>query len=69
MLDNCMLILLDIDECADSNGGCHQLCNDTDGSYECSCYDGYQLMPDDVMCEGVYIIYSMAIPHVMAYRH
>ena len=64
----CSSFLLDINECVDSNGGCHQLCNDTDGSYECSCYEGYQLMPDDVMCEGVYI-YSMAISHVMAYRH
>ena len=51
----CSSFLLDINECVDSNGGCHQLCNDTDGSYECSCYEGYQLVPDDITCEGVYI--------------
>ena len=47
-------LLIDIDECVDNNGGCHQLCNDTDGSYECDCYEGYQLLPDDVTCEGMY---------------
>ena len=34
-------LLIDIIECDDDNGGCSQTCSNTDGSFECECYDGY----------------------------
>ena len=43
---------VDINECADSNGGCHHSCVNTDGSYNCQCSDGYQLNADAHTCEG-----------------
>ncbi|XP_078370515.1 uncharacterized protein LOC144654290 isoform X2 [Oculina patagonica] len=43
----------DNDECQDSNGGCGQLCNNTDGSYECKCNSGYKLMADKKNCEDI----------------
>ena len=35
----------DIDECADgNNGGCSEVCTNTEGSFECSCsQSGYEL--------------------------
>ena len=30
--------------CQDYNGGCDQVCNETETGVKCSCYDGYQLM-------------------------
>jgi fibulin 1/2 len=34
-------MILDIDECSINNGGCEQECHNTNGSYHCSCYAGY----------------------------
>ena len=42
----------DKDECALANGGCQHTCTNTDGSYKCSCNNGYQLKPDGLRCEG-----------------
>uniref|UniRef100_A0A8D2MM21 EGF-like domain-containing protein n=1 Tax=Zonotrichia albicollis TaxID=44394 RepID=A0A8D2MM21_ZONAL len=36
----------DIDECTITNGGCDTHCSNSEGSYECSCSEGYALMPD-----------------------
>ncbi|XP_056320023.1 growth arrest-specific protein 6 [Danio aesculapii] len=33
----------DVDECINRNGGCEHVCNNTMGSYKCSCEDGYRL--------------------------
>ena len=43
---------LDIDECLTRNGGCEHNCTNTEGSFYCSCVDGYQLS-NDVYCSGV----------------
>ena len=37
----------DINECQTDNGGCTQTCDNTDGSYQCSCWDGYELTSSD----------------------
>lgn len=42
---------LDIDECALNISGCNQNCSNTEGSYNCICYDGYYL-DDPVTCLG-----------------
>eukprot|EP00795_Rhopilema_esculentum_P000716 gene716-10430_t len=34
---------VDINECAASNGGCDQLCVNTEGSFKCQCNNGYEL--------------------------
>ena len=43
--------LLDIDECADDNGGCDDTCINTNGSYSCQCSDGLRVLPDKKSCE------------------
>ena len=43
---------IDVDECGSGNGGCAEFCNNTDGSFECSCRTGYMLAADDTSCEG-----------------
>ncbi|XP_033096566.1 uncharacterized protein LOC117100842 [Anneissia japonica] len=41
----------DIDECDDNNGGCPNLCINTEGSYYCQCYMGYDEV--DGQCKAV----------------
>ena len=47
---------VDVDECLTDNGGCTQTCNNIDGSYQCSCQDGYQLYSDNHTCIGMYCL-------------
>lgn len=47
------LIYADIDECNEENGGCSQFCNNTYGSYFCSCFPGYNLINDSITCIGM----------------
>ena len=43
----------DVDECASSSSNnCHQVCNNNDGSYSCSCNAGYRLNGDGRTCGG-----------------
>jgi len=46
------VISIDINECQTDNGGCAQTCNNTVGSYQCSCRDGYELTSDGYNCTG-----------------
>ncbi|XP_065918832.1 epidermal growth factor-like protein 8 [Dysidea avara] len=43
----------DIDECATSNGGCDHHCINTNGSYLCSCVDGYVLSMNSHNCSMI----------------
>ena len=45
--------LIDIDECGHSNGGCDHGCNNSEGSFECSCRDGFTLTGDRLRCQDV----------------
>ena len=47
-----LYLLLDIDECQSDNGGCMHKCNNTIGSYYCSCRHGYELSSDNHICTG-----------------
>ena len=49
---NAAFIHSDIDECENGDDDCRQVCNNTPGSYECSCYSGYFLRSDSQSCEG-----------------
>ena len=44
-----MYVTLDIDECMDPSS-CHHLCTNNEGSFVCSCYDGYILNSDQRSC-------------------
>ncbi|CAH1259274.1 ADGRL2 [Branchiostoma lanceolatum] len=43
----------DVNECVDNGGRgpCEQICTNTDGSYACSCRDGYILKDDGYACD------------------
>ena len=45
-------ISIDINECDEENGGCSHMCNNTIGSYQCFCYNGYELDHDRHTCKG-----------------
>ena len=40
-------------ECLTNNGGCAQRCNNTVGSFTCSCNTGYSLDADARTCVGM----------------
>ena len=42
----------DINECATNNGRCSQLCLNTEGSYICDCYPGYEFGSNNHTCSG-----------------
>lgn len=44
-------MILDINEC-DTFGTCSQSCENTKGSYKCSCYDGYTMDPSTNRCKA-----------------
>ena len=46
-----VIIHTDIDECASSP--CGQQCNNTNGSFYCGCYSGYQLHSNGTTCDGM----------------
>lgn len=45
-------VILDINECIENTGLCEQLCEDTEGSYKCSCRPGFRLN-ENQQCEGI----------------
>ena len=46
------LLITDIDECSVLNGLCDHYCNNTPGSYYCSCKIGYKLDSNKHSCYG-----------------
>jgi hypothetical protein len=56
------LVVIDIDECANKNGGCGQVCENTPGSYRCSCVDS-DLGYDGKSCfsEFTFCIYTINV--------
>ena len=47
-----MMQYIDVNECLDNNGGCSDNCTNTNGSYYCSCFSGFELLSDNHTCEG-----------------
>ena len=49
-----LLIVSDINECSEYNGGCDHTCTNFNGSYSCACDNGYTLHNDNHSCFGKY---------------
>ena len=45
-------LLTDVNECTTENGGCHDQCCNTIGSYHCKCPAGQKLEEDGKSCGG-----------------
>ena len=54
-------MISDINECAEGIDDCAQLCEDTNGSYTCSCSSGYSLTDDSHGCDGRLSIHFFAL--------
>ena len=48
----CFSVASDIDECKDNKGGCHQVCVNTEGSYFCTCWQGFRYDSFSDTCQG-----------------
>ena len=51
----------DIDECERGTDGCDHNCTNTDGSYYCTCMDGYELESDNHTCTGNVYVHACVI--------
>ena len=47
-----LITAVDIDECRSNADDCDQLCNNTIGSFQCGCIDGFVLSSDRRNCTG-----------------
>ena len=43
---------VDVDECGVGNGGCDQICTNSEGSFACSCHPGYIWNANGEHCAG-----------------
>ena len=43
----------DIDECATNTSGCSQACTNNDGSFNCACDEGYELLDNERTCRDI----------------
>ena len=48
----------DVDDCGDENGGCSQICINTEGSFTCDCNTGFVLDSDGATCNGEYLLHE-----------
>ena len=46
------IVVVDVNECTINNGGCEANCMDTEGSYVCSCEEGFELNINQHNCDG-----------------
>ena len=53
MIQLSYLVHSDIDECSINGNLCDQVCNNTKGSFECSCMSGFILVDDGRTCVEV----------------
>ena len=50
----------DIDECDLKKDGCAHKCENTEGSFKCSCKSGFKLLDDKKTCKGKLIFFVIA---------
>ena len=71
---NCSIFpVLDIDECKVGSSTCTQNCENTEGSYTCSCDVGYTLADDGTTCIGnihhdVHSIFVFSSQGLLSYK-
>ena len=68
---SCLSCILDIFNCMTNFDNCSQLCVEVEGSFNCSCYPGYELLPDGISCEGnqKYILYTYVPMHTYVHTY
>ncbi len=50
-----LFCVIDFDEClVPGTNNCEQDCTNNDGSYNCSCFNGYTLLSNGFQCEGMW---------------
>lgn len=54
---------IDVDECAENNGGCQHECRNTLGGYECACYSGFTLHANAHDCKEGGCKHDVTQPH------
>nr|AHH80651.1 tolloid [Antheraea pernyi] len=54
---------IDVDECAENNGGCQHECHNTLGGYECACHSGFTLHPNKRDCKEGGCKHDVTLPH------
>lgn len=54
---------IDVDECAENNGGCQHECRNTLGGYECACHGGFTLHPNRHDCKEGGCKHDVTLPH------
>ena len=65
-----IMIIIDINECDVYNGGCQHNCTNSDGSYSCSCNDGYTLDVDDEGCSRkLNYMYNYSRFRIIIFKH
>lgn len=64
---HCMIVATDLNECGQGNGPCDKNahCKNTEGSYECQCYDGFQ--GNGYNCTG--ILYMKVVHDSIWFMH
>uniref|UniRef100_A0A1B0DHQ2 EGF-like domain-containing protein n=1 Tax=Phlebotomus papatasi TaxID=29031 RepID=A0A1B0DHQ2_PHLPP len=63
-------LCVDVDECSEQPGICHQRCVNYWGAYKCTCDSGYKLAPDNRTCLDIdeceaHRSYDLVTPHVL----
>ena len=54
-----VFVCTDIDECERGVSECDQGCHNNDGSYMCSCDDGFKLNNDGLYCDGNQVLIAL----------
>lgn len=57
------VVFIDLDECVEELHLCQQVCQNTLGSYRCSCSPGFQLSSDGTSCSGEWISVCCVLMH------
>ena len=65
---NVIILNVDIDECSIANGGCEDVCINTNGSFYCLCLPGFQLK-NNLFCSGIGNIILILLSIQMCIRH
>ena len=47
-----VIFIVDIDECAQGISNCEQVCTNSDGAFNCSCFSGFVLHTNSHSCSG-----------------